>query len=41
MTRVVCVSPEQLPANLQPEVDYFTVYRSAGNARVDAFRQFR
>ena len=34
MTKVVCVAPEQLPENLQPDVDYFTVYRSAGNERV-------
>ncbi len=34
MSKVVCVPPEHLPENLQPEVDYFTVYRRAGDARV-------
>jgi hypothetical protein len=31
MTRVVCVSANQLPDELLPDVDYFTVYRSSGN----------
>lgn len=34
MTMVVCVAPEQLPRRLLPDVDYFTIYRSAGNKRV-------
>lgn len=34
MTKVVCVTPELLPEHLQPDVDYFTVYRSAGNEQV-------
>lgn len=34
MTRVVCVHPDQLPDELVPGVDYFTVYRSSGNERV-------
>jgi len=34
MSKVVCVSPELLPENLEVDVDYFTVYRSSGNGRV-------
>lgn len=34
MTRVVCTHPDLLPDQLAPSVDYFTVYRSSGNAQV-------
>lgn len=34
MTKVVCIAPEQLPENLHPEIDYFTVYRRSGNPNV-------